>query len=135
MKKFFALSLLWGSMAFAAGADPRLMGLWHVNEPVYNEDDMKIMLDIELGRTEGKITSICTFPKNVVVRATVTSKVEYTDKIIRPLETKQVVEKGPHGEECTSAVQKIDIYYKFKSDKAMTLSDITGTQKFDLHKD
>lgn len=134
MKKMFVLLLLTSSFAWADNVDPRLFGLWHVNDPVYSDEDVTIRLDVILNANDATIKATCTYPR-MTVDVAVTSKVRYTSKIIRPLENKEGSKKGPGDQECTVAIQPVDIYYLIKSDKAMEISDSTGFQKFKLHKD
>jgi hypothetical protein len=135
MKAFFVLLLLIASTAAADNADARLFGLWHVTDPVYSDEELTVKLDVSFDLQDATITAYCLYPRHVRLQVSVTSKVRYTSRVIRPLENKEQTKKGPNGYECTVAIQPIDIYYNISSAKTMVISDATGFQKFSLHKD
>jgi hypothetical protein len=140
MKKFFALLILaCTTVSTAHGLDAqidgRLYGLWHVTEPVYQDEEMTVRLDVTFNQQDATIKASCFFPENIRIDVSATSRVRYTDKIIRPLENKEATKKGPNGHECSVAIQPFDLYYTIKNAKSMEISDATGLQKFGLHKD
>jgi hypothetical protein len=105
----------------SATVDNRLLGSWKSKAVVYELDDSKVFLDIQLMPTKAILTSNCLFKDGTKLASAVDTTVEYNDTVIKALESKDNVTED-HGKQCPSFIRPSEIVYKVLDDKNLTLN-------------
>jgi hypothetical protein len=133
VKILFVLAFISSSIALAA-IDSRIYGSWHLDHPVYEDQNMAVSITFELKPDAMLLTATCAYTDGDKLSATVQTHTQYTESSIHTVEEKHATVGQNGGKNCSVSVKPGTVNYQITNDKTMVMTDPASGQSTIIYK-